>query len=281
MATSLTHTYIPRIQQTEENLFIEEYYCNADTKIYTDGVEQTEIGYISYSLQEQLKPIYGYASSTFDDVAIGTRIVVGGLKIPIKNTQKQSTKEEIKERSKNANAGFVAFDFVDYNTLEQNTVDNSDWVGTTDKYTNPLDFVTNDDMREEVYEYITKLMSLGYNVDTNADEYTFRTALGHFQQDTLSLHPTGILDYNTKKEIDNAIVNRKRTVTLEKGINLLTAPMSGAGTVFTCLSPVVACFIERFDKDWIYVMTINDGIEGFVCIKDYPMLQSVIEHMEQ
>ena len=67
----MTHRYIPRIEQREENLFTEEYYSSTDTKIYIDDIEQTEISYISYSLQEQLKPIYGYASNTFDDVAIG------------------------------------------------------------------------------------------------------------------------------------------------------------------------------------------------------------------
>ena len=59
----MTHKYIPRIEQTEENLFIEEYYSSTDTKIFMNNVEQTEISYISYQLREQLKPIYGYSSS--------------------------------------------------------------------------------------------------------------------------------------------------------------------------------------------------------------------------
>ena len=40
-----THYYIPRVEQREPNLFTEEYYSSTDTKIYIDGIEQTEIGY--------------------------------------------------------------------------------------------------------------------------------------------------------------------------------------------------------------------------------------------
>ena len=31
---SMTHKYIPRIQQREENLFLEEYYSGSDKKVY-------------------------------------------------------------------------------------------------------------------------------------------------------------------------------------------------------------------------------------------------------
>lgn len=80
-----THAYISRIAQREQNLFIEEYYSSTDTKIEFDGQEQLEIGYIQYAMQEQLKPIYGYASRTWDDVAVGNRIVTGVFKVPIRN----------------------------------------------------------------------------------------------------------------------------------------------------------------------------------------------------
>lgn len=132
---SLTHKYIPRTEQTEENLFIEEYYSSTDTKIYIDDVEQTEIGYISYSVQEQLKPIYGYASNTFDDVAVGNRIVVGSLKVPIKNPEIQSNEKDIKLRSKNSFYGAKPeqeFNF-DFNEKERKKIEETEWVGDTEK----------------------------------------------------------------------------------------------------------------------------------------------------
>ena len=132
---SLTHKYIPRTEQTEENLFIEEYYSSTDTKIYIDDVEQTEIGYISYSVQEQLKPIYGYASNTFDDVAVGNRIVVGSLKVPIKNPEIQSNEKDIMLRSKNSFYGAKPeqkFNF-DFNEKERKKIEETEWVGDTEK----------------------------------------------------------------------------------------------------------------------------------------------------
>ena len=93
--TPFTHKYIPRIEQRENNLFVEEYYSSTDVKIVLGDVEQTEIGYISYAVQEQLKPLYGYNSRTYDEVAIGNRIVTGVFKVPIKNPEAQTQMAEL------------------------------------------------------------------------------------------------------------------------------------------------------------------------------------------
>ena len=121
MPSSLTHKYIPRIEQNEENLFMEEYFSSTDTKIFMDNEEQTEISYIQYSIQEQLKPIYGYSSRTWDDVAVGNRIVMGTFRVPIKNNERQSTMEEI---TKKANKSFS----IDYSDTinDYNEKENSD-----------------------------------------------------------------------------------------------------------------------------------------------------------
>ena len=103
-----THKYIPRIPERESNLFLEEYYSGTDTKVYIDNEEQTEIAYISYSVSEQLKPLYGYASRTWDDVAVGTRIVTGAFKVSIKNPEKQSSYEEV-----------ILHQVIDKSTLEE------------------------------------------------------------------------------------------------------------------------------------------------------------------
>ena len=97
--TSLTHKYTPRLDQYENNLFMEEYYSSTDTQIYFINKgkvkKQSQIGYIAYNIQEQVKPLYGYASRTWDDVAIGTRVVTGQFTMPIKNPDENSRLNEV------------------------------------------------------------------------------------------------------------------------------------------------------------------------------------------
>lgn len=69
----------------EHNIFAEEYFTGSDIKLIANGKEIKQISAISYSLQEQLKPIYGYASYTYDDVAVGSRIVTGTFICPVRN----------------------------------------------------------------------------------------------------------------------------------------------------------------------------------------------------
>lgn len=69
----------------DRNTFIEEYYSSVDLTIEVNGEEFKEAKAISFNVQEQIKPIYSYGSSTFDDVAIGNRIVVGSLIVPVSN----------------------------------------------------------------------------------------------------------------------------------------------------------------------------------------------------
>lgn len=82
---AINHKYERNTTAANRNIFIEEYFSGPDVKIYLDGEETREISYIQYSLQEQLKPIYGYASRTYDDVAVGSRIIVGTIQVPLSN----------------------------------------------------------------------------------------------------------------------------------------------------------------------------------------------------
>ena len=82
---AVSNKYEPSFRANEHNIYVEEYFSGPDVRIYLDGEEQYEISQISYSLQEQLKPIYGYASRLYDEVAIGSRIVMGSFTIPLKN----------------------------------------------------------------------------------------------------------------------------------------------------------------------------------------------------
>jgi hypothetical protein len=278
MATSLTHKYIPRIEQTEENLFIEEYYSSTDTKIYIEGVEQTEIAYINYSLQEQLKPIYGYASHTFDDVAIGNRIVTGILKTPIKNIEVNNSAEEITMRAKDSNYGYIAPDIIDYNNQEQTNADDTDWIGTTKEPADDSSPLYGED--DEVYEYRNKLMFLGYNVDTNSSYEQLVQAIKDFQQD-YNIKADGDLNYRTKALIDQAMrnVNSENTITLPKGAVIYSTPNTSSGIIETCDKKTEAFVVDVFEGDWAYVMT-STGIEGFIDLSQYPSLKQQVDNMK-
>ena len=75
-----------RSQNRDFNIFVEEYFGGSDAFIYVNGKRNHNIAAISFQIAEQHKPIYGYGSRTFDDLAVGSRIVSGAIRIPIKNT---------------------------------------------------------------------------------------------------------------------------------------------------------------------------------------------------
>lgn len=77
--------YTPEFCNKKDNVFVEEFFTGVDVKIFIDGVEADFISYLTYSVNENVQPLYGYNSYTFDDVAIGNRIVFGNVLIPIKN----------------------------------------------------------------------------------------------------------------------------------------------------------------------------------------------------
>lgn len=60
------------------------YYSGTDIRIYFGDYWVDEIVEIEFSMQEQVAPIYGYASYTFDKVARGNRIVQGSFSINFK-----------------------------------------------------------------------------------------------------------------------------------------------------------------------------------------------------
>lgn len=69
----------------EYSLFGGEYYCATDVKIYIGDIWVDDVIAIGYSVTEQVVPVYGYASYTYDDIARGQRLVNGGLSINFKS----------------------------------------------------------------------------------------------------------------------------------------------------------------------------------------------------
>jgi hypothetical protein len=60
------------------------YFSGADVRIYFGDMWIDEITELQYTLTENVMPIYGYASHTFDKVARGNRIIQGSFAINFK-----------------------------------------------------------------------------------------------------------------------------------------------------------------------------------------------------
>lgn len=273
---SLTHRYIPRTARTEENLFIEEYYSSTDTKIYIDDIEQTEISYISYALNEQLKPIFGYDSNTFDDVAIGTRIVTGVFKTPICNSERQSTAADIKARALSATYGDTSLGAGDYNDTEAGRVDQTDWIGNTNRTPGESGTYDQYEYEDDVsYEYRNKLELLGYLDEGSFTKEALIAAIKRFQEDNGEINATGKLDYRTMTAINNAVVKKesKASLTIPAGTMIYSVPMRAAPLFANGIESETKAFVmDVFEGaggtlEWLWV-TLSDGTAGFVNAND-------------
>lgn len=246
---SMTHKYIPRIQQREENLFLEEYYSGTDTKVYLNGNEQSEISYINFSLNEQLKPIYGYASRTFDDMAVGNRIVTGIFRMPIKNPEDQDTYETV--------VGTTTLEEINNkNTEEENKKNNTEWINNTD--TNNTTYTNNN-----VFEYQNKLKQLGYSAsDSGTYDTKTRAAIKKFQLDN-ELPTTGTLNNDTMNTIDMNIEmeNTPKRIVIQE-TNIYTGLTTASGIVHT-LQPNEEFYLIQDLGTFSQIRTI-DGKDGYV-----------------
>lgn len=247
---SMTHKYIPRIQQREENLFLEEYYSGTDTKVYLNNNEQSEISYISFSLNEQLKPIYGYASRTFDDMSVGNRIVTGVFKMPIKNPEEQDSYESVVEPS-------TLEEINNKNQLEMNKKNNTEWINNNDK--NDDTSYTND----KVFEYQNKLKQLGYDAsDSGTYDDQTRAAIKKFQKDN-NISSSGTFNNDTIIEINNQIeiqnVPKKK---VEQKTNVYAGLTTASGVVYT-LQPNEEFYLIQNLGTFSQIRTV-DGKDGYV-----------------
>jgi hypothetical protein len=71
---------------TEYRRFNSDYYSGADVRIYFRDIWIDEINNLQFTLQENVAPIFGYCSTTWDKVARGTRHVQGSFTINFKES---------------------------------------------------------------------------------------------------------------------------------------------------------------------------------------------------
>ncbi|MBR2246182.1 MAG: hypothetical protein IJ880_04020 [Bacilli bacterium] len=69
--------YNRRDTRVEYQLFSQEYFSGADMHIYFGDIWVDEITDLSFQMQEEVLPIYGYNSYTFDELARGRRMISG------------------------------------------------------------------------------------------------------------------------------------------------------------------------------------------------------------
>lgn len=161
MSNTSTVEWDNRSHNRNYNLYTEEYFGGSDAFIYIDGKRDNSIAHIQFSVQEQHKPIYGYGSRTFDDLAVGNRIVVGAMRIPVRNTENQT-------------------DFNSSYSYRQDEV--------IPRITVP----------EWVYSYKPEPK---FNAPKSANEEVDRFSVVAKVQDALGLKPTGFIDNKTRRAI--------------------------------------------------------------------------------
>jgi hypothetical protein len=94
----------PTDNRVEYQVFGSEYFSGADVKLYFGDIWVDEITSITFQLQEEVMPIYGYNSFTFDAVARGKRLVTGSFGLNFTSVG------YLQEIVSNANAIFYALE---------------------------------------------------------------------------------------------------------------------------------------------------------------------------
>lgn len=243
---SLVNKYIPNKDDYENNLFVEEYYSSTDTKIYMNDVEQSEVQYINYAVQEQLKPIYGYASRTWDEVAIGNRIVTGSFRMTIKNPNRNSTIEEIKHAASDS----TTQDNLNYNEREVIELQKKEWAATGSQNNTQVDQL-------EVIDYKNKLAAI-----TGDDPFNNANNLLWYQIQN-NLGTTGVLNTETKNKIDEDYSSlNKEKITLHPATRLYSGPEDSYPVVTLIITEDKATVLSS-SNGWKYIKT-SKGIVGFV-----------------
>ncbi|HDR7632489.1 TPA: hypothetical protein QCX75_001179 [Bacillus mycoides] len=88
------------------------YYSGTDIRIYFGDNWIDEIVEIEWTMQEQLEPIYGYASYTWDKVARGNRLVQGSFSINFKEAgYLQTVLNSLSSEMKDENEWFSLAEF--------------------------------------------------------------------------------------------------------------------------------------------------------------------------
>lgn len=72
--------------QTEYQRFPEEYFSGSDVNVYMGDTWVEDLTGLSFTLQEQVNPVFGYQSYTWDAVSRGSRLVQGSFRLAFRES---------------------------------------------------------------------------------------------------------------------------------------------------------------------------------------------------
>lgn len=230
----------------DHNIYTEEFFGGADQFIYIGGERYEDISAIQWTIRETLKPIYGYASRKFDDIAVGTRIVQGVIKVPVRNTNTSSdTGSYIQEVASLTNIG---------------TASVPNWV----------------------YKYTPDVSgSSGVGYTASSDSATIAQVQGMLKKDGYDVDVNGINDLKTQKavedykrkkgltvnsSIDAELLNRMNikdtTAVIKNNTSLRFEPEDDSDT-FSEISQGARIIIQESYGDWYYIQGDNN-VKGYI-----------------
>lgn len=229
----------------DHNIYTEEFFGGADQYVYIGGQRYEDISAIQWTVRETLKPIYGYASRKFDDIAVGTRIVQGVIKVPVRNTN---------------------YDVEQNGTYEVSTLTN---IGTKD-------------IPNWVYKYSPETVgtkNLGYTDSTDAS--TISQVQSILKKTNKNIEVNGTLDVTTKQAIENykrdnnLLVNDKIDTELLNRMNLKDNLLTANGNIqlrytptsesqsFSEIESGSPILLIKDYGDWYYVQG-SDNVKGYI-----------------
>lgn len=119
----------PSTSYQEVKGFSKEYFSGAQVQLYFGDTFIEEAVALEYSLMENVAPIYGFASHTFDRVARGTRLIQGSFTINFTETGYLQTVLDRLSNKMNTATGSATG--VEKDIVLQNKWDNGSIVGMT------------------------------------------------------------------------------------------------------------------------------------------------------
>lgn len=279
---SVTVKFNPSIAPRKTNIYTEEYFSGADCNVYVDGKLCENVAGISFQLQEQLKPIYGYASRTYDDVAIGNRLVTGVLQIPLLNEAEASLTicgagNSLDLRIKEIDSQGYSFDMpVITNNFEITPV--PDWVKAwlqeygysyPDQSLAEANLTMNGIYMNTTLSAQQKLSSLGYELNLNGSEDLLTEKAITSYQMANGLNMTGTLTKETFEHLQGAgTEDQSILVTVLESVNVQTGPGAQYSAFYTIAPNEQVIYLRDFG-DYSRIR-LTDKREGYV-------LKSILE----
>ena len=267
-----TLKYVPLDYDREYNPYIEEYYSSPDVKIEINGEEFKEASHIAFSVQEQIKPLYGYTSSKYDDVAIGNRIVVGSIEVPVYNTANNAyidnvvinmTENDIDLSTTTSPDGVVP------GWVKNNDNSNRTYIYSSDG--NIYGGLTSDSSSLEYsYDLIRvqqALQYLGYNINTTGiyDEQTRQSIIKYQTENDLRI--TGNINNELVKKLYGT--DKIEYKVSDRNISIYSGPSLNSKVLYILPKDRKYIILETTDN-FYYIMIKNNSkvIKGYIEITE-------------